>query len=53
MVLVQFPPWFDCSSQNIKYILYVKQQLQDYPMCVEFRHQSWFNDQFKEETLSF
>lgn len=22
-------------------------------MCVEFRHQSWFNDQFKEETLSF
>lgn len=53
MVLVQFPPWFDCSIQNIKYILYVKQQLQDYPMCVEFRHQSWFNDQFKEETLSF
>lgn len=53
MVLVQFPPWLDCSSQNIKYILYVKQQLQDYPMCVEFRHQSWFNDQFKEETLSF
>lgn len=53
MVLVQFPPCFDCSSQNIKYILYVKQQLQDYPMCVEFRHQSWFNDQFKEETLSF
>lgn len=53
MVLVQFPPWFDCSSQNIKYILYVKQQLQDYRMCVEFRHQSWFNDQFKEETLSF
>lgn len=53
MVLVQFPPWFDCSSQNVKYILYVKQQLQDYPMCVEFRHQSWFNDQFKEETLSF
>lgn len=53
MVLVQFPPWFDCSSQNIKYILYVKQQLQDYPMCVEFRHQSWFNDQFKEKTLSF
>ena len=33
MVLVQFPPWFDCSSQNIKYILYVKQQLQDY-QCV-------------------
>ena len=53
MVLVQFPPWFDCSSQNIKYILYVKQQLKDFPICVEFRHQSWFNERFKEETLTF
>ncbi len=53
MVLVQFPPWFDCSSQNIKYIIYVKQQLKDFPICVEFRHQSWFNERFKEETLTF
>lgn len=53
MVLVQFPPWFDCTAQNIKYILYVRQQLADVPICVEFRHQSWFNDQFKEQTLSF
>lgn len=52
-VLVQFPPWFDCTAQNIKYILYVRQQLDDVPICVEFRHQSWFNDQFKEQTLSF
>ena len=22
-------------------------------MCVEFRHQSWFNSQFKEQTLMF
>ncbi|MCI2948052.1 uncharacterized protein YecE (DUF72 family) [Staphylococcus caledonicus] len=53
MVLVQFPPWFDCTAQNIKYILYVRQQLADIPMCVEFRHQSWFNEQFKEQTLAF
>lgn len=53
MVLVQFPPWFDCTAQNIKYILYVLQQLSDIPICVEFRHQSWFNEQFKEQTLSF
>ena len=24
MVLVQFPPWFDCNVQNINYILYVR-----------------------------
>lgn len=53
MVLVQFPPWFDCNAQNIKYILYVRQQLQSFPMCVEFRHQSWFSDAFKEQTLAF
>ncbi|MCI2773559.1 DUF72 domain-containing protein [Staphylococcus petrasii] len=53
MVLVQFPPWFDCTTQNINYILYVREQLKDIPMCVEFRHQSWFNDQFKEQTLAF
>ena len=53
MVLVQFPPWFDCTVQNIKYIRYIRAQLEAFPVCVEFRHQSWFNESFKEETLSF
>lgn len=53
MILVQFPPWFDCNVQNIKYILYIKKQLADFPICVEFRHQSWFDDCYKEQTLSF
>ncbi|WP_141708437.1 DUF72 domain-containing protein, partial [Staphylococcus aureus] len=47
------PPWFDCNAQNIKYILYVRQQLQAFSMCVEFRHQSWFSEAFKEQTLAF
>ncbi len=53
MVLVQFPPWFDCNVQNINYILYVRKQLTDIPMSIEFRHQSWFDNQYKEQTLSF
>ena len=53
MVLVQFPPWFDCTVQNIKYIRYIRAQLEAFPVCVEFRHQSWFNESFKEETLAF
>ncbi|MEC5302147.1 MULTISPECIES: DUF72 domain-containing protein [Staphylococcus] len=53
MVLVQFPPWFDCTVQNIKYIRYIRAQLEAFPVCVEFRHQSWFNKSFKEETLAF
>ena len=36
MVLVQFPPWFDCTAQNIKYILYVRQQLMMYRFVSSF-----------------
>lgn len=42
MVLVQFPPWFDCNTQNINYILYLKQHLREMPIAIEFRHDSWF-----------
>lgn len=53
MVLVQFPPWFDCTAKNIAYIRYVREQLKSFPVCVEFRHQSWFNEEYKEQTLAF
>ena len=53
MVLVQFPPWFDCNTKNINYIRFVKSHLQDVPICIEFRHQSWFEGAMKERTLEF
>lgn len=53
MVLVQFPPWFDCNTKNINYIRFVKSQLKDVPTCIEFRHQSWFEGPMKEHTLEF
>lgn len=53
MVLVQFPPWFDCNTKNINYIRFVKSQLKDVPTCIEFRHQSWFEGRMKEHTLEF
>ncbi|WP_353420533.1 DUF72 domain-containing protein [Staphylococcus coagulans] len=53
MVLVQFPPWFDCSTKNIQYIRYVREQLKQFPVCIEFRHQSWFKGDMKEHTLAF
>ena len=36
MVLVQFPPWFDCNAQNIKYILYKTAITSISNVCVEF-----------------
>ncbi|TDM04709.1 DUF72 domain-containing protein [Macrococcus carouselicus] len=53
MVLVQFPPWFDCTTQNINYILYLKQHLRKMPVAIEFRHDSWFTPAMTENTLTF
>ncbi|WP_342462833.1 DUF72 domain-containing protein [Ureibacillus sp. FSL K6-8385] len=53
MILVQFPPWFDCNSRNVKYILYLKQQLQGFPIAIEFRNQTWFQNGRKEATIQF
>ncbi|MGY4689057.1 DUF72 domain-containing protein [Salibacterium sp. K-3] len=53
MVLCQFPPWFECNKENVAYLRYVREKLADFPCALEFRHQSWFNEEWKEKTLSF
>ncbi|MBQ0140985.1 MAG: DUF72 domain-containing protein [Kurthia sp.] len=51
MVLVQFPPWFDCQFKNVQYIRYVKEQLKDFPIAIEFRNRTWYDDPFRTGTL--
>lgn len=53
MVLVQFPPWFDCQKKHVDYINEVNTQLNDYPLAIEFRHQSWYYPEFKQKTISY
>ncbi|SKB01727.1 DUF72 domain-containing protein [Sporosarcina newyorkensis] len=53
MVLVQFPPWFDCQKENVERIRFVHEQLQPLPIAVEFRHQSWYSPAYREKTLEF
>ncbi|MGM9950094.1 MAG: DUF72 domain-containing protein [Lysinibacillus sp.] len=53
MVLVQFPPWFDCSAKNVQYVRYIKQQLGHFPIAIEFRNQTWYAGDMKERTLQF
>lgn len=53
MLLVQFPPWFDCQGKNVQYIRYVKKQLASFPIAIEFRNQSWYSEKMKEKTLQF
>ncbi|MFC7687883.1 DUF72 domain-containing protein [Ureibacillus sp. GCM10028918] len=53
MILVQFPPWFDCSVKNVNYIRYVKQQLENFPVAIEFRNRTWYSPDRLQETIRF
>ncbi|MFZ0370418.1 MAG: DUF72 domain-containing protein [Halobacillus sp.] len=52
-LLFQFPPWFDVKKQNIQKLRFIREWLSDYPLALEFRNQSWFQPQYKDQTLSF
>ncbi|WP_223701434.1 DUF72 domain-containing protein [Sutcliffiella deserti] len=53
MVLFQFPPWFECNQDNVKYLRWCKEKMGDTKVALEFRNQSWFSDAFREQTLTF
>ncbi|MGM0854599.1 MAG: DUF72 domain-containing protein [Bacillota bacterium] len=53
MVLLQFPPWYDCKKEHVDYIRYYREQLKGFPLSLEFRHQSWFRPEFRDKTLTF
>ena len=52
-VLFQFPPWFHCCKENVAYLRYCKKVMEDIPIALEFRHQSWFCSDYREGTLAF
>ncbi|MBS4178543.1 DUF72 domain-containing protein [Lederbergia citrea] len=53
MVLFQFPPWFDCTKENVAYLRYCRERMAGIPIALEFRNQSWFYPQYKNRTLQF
>lgn len=53
MVLCQFPPWFDCKKEHVAYLRYIREQLKDLPVALEFRNRTWFEPEMVERTLSF
>lgn len=50
-ILVQFPPWFDCQLKNVQYIRYVKEQLKEFPIAIEFRNRTWYEEPFRTGTF--
>lgn len=52
-VLFQYPPWFDCTRDNVRILREAKLRMGELPCALEFRHQSWFTPELKDKTLSF
>lgn len=52
-VMFQFPPWFDCSPDNVRQLRAVKKWMGSLPLALEFRNQSWYAPNVREDTLSF
>lgn len=52
-VLFQYPPWFDCTRENVAVLREAKARMEGLPVALEFRHQSWFQEPFRDKTLRF
>ncbi|AZP04512.1 DUF72 domain-containing protein [Jeotgalibaca ciconiae] len=51
--LFQFPPNFTCNREHVEYMRLIRRLMRDLPIAVEFRHRSWYSEEFKEGTLNF
>lgn len=52
-VLFQYPPWFDCQRKHVDVLRRTRQWMGDLPCALEFRHQSWFQEDRLEQTISY
>ncbi|AYC29979.1 DUF72 domain-containing protein [Paenisporosarcina cavernae] len=53
MILLQFPPWFDCKKENVDRIRFLLERFEKFPVAIEFRHQSWYYPEYETKTLQF
>lgn len=51
VILFQFPPWFDVRDTNIQKLRKIKKLMQDLPLAIEFRNQTWFEAKHRQATL--
>ena len=40
-IILQFPPWFEAGPEAHEYLARVREQLEGFPLAVEFRHPTW------------
>lgn len=44
-LLAQFPYSFKLNPENLLFLQYLGEKFPEYPLAIEFRHQSWINDE--------
>ncbi|MET3682293.1 uncharacterized protein YecE (DUF72 family) [Alkalibacillus flavidus] len=52
-LLFQFPPWFDLNRDHVRRLTFIREQFSDYPLAIEFRNRTWYDQQVKQDTLTF
>jgi uncharacterized protein YecE (DUF72 family) len=52
-ILVQLAPYVVPKPQSWEYLEWLRAQLPDDDLLVEFRHRSWLDDEHRDETLRF
>ncbi|MFD1776849.1 DUF72 domain-containing protein [Paenibacillus rhizophilus] len=53
MTLFQFPPWFDCTKENVDVLRETRERMKDVPCALEFRNSTWYSPEYRERTLAF
>lgn len=51
--LFQYPPWFQCTAENVRKLREAKALMGNIPCALEFRHKSWFSEEYRDKTLAF
>ena len=52
-VIFQFPPWFHPGKESYNYISHIKEMLPRLQLAVEFRFDTWLNDENRGNTINF
>lgn len=52
-ILLQFPARFDCVQEHILYLRRLRKIFGALPVAIEFRHPSWYEPKYLEQTISF
>lgn len=53
MILFQYPPWFDCTREHVQELRDARERYRDLPLALEFRHRSWYSEEYRERTLAY